>query len=285
MTTEPEVHQAVASSTGDGAHVPDADKLPTNKGIKVTSFMSSFLEDLAALDQNAETSSTKKVKPPASMQHAILNCQLKLNAVAEKDTLANFSIKHVIKGKEIYMCHHGGIVDGKKMPQFDMLLHGPLSLQPSPVGYKLCDIGNWSVYVDGSRCMSADASELVNPCIGWYLPKSGDTEEQTLFMHDEEFNVDATRGPIKVTHACTAKILKLKDDYDGVSPLVRPLLPGEEMKHQKKRKAETVLDMVNKCVSITAPATEGSNGASAAAETPSTNTMQKANWQDAQHRP
>ena len=107
----------VASSACDGANVPDADKLPENKGIKVTSFMSLFLEDLAALDQSAETSSTKKVKPPASMQHAILNCQLKLNAVAENDTLANFSIKRVIKGKDIFMCHHGGSLEGQKVPK------------------------------------------------------------------------------------------------------------------------------------------------------------------------
>ena len=70
-------------------------------------------------------------------------------------------------------------------------------------------------------------SEVVHPCIGWSLPKSSDTDEQTLTIQTEDFKVDVTRGPIKVTYNCTAMFLALKSDYDGESALVRPLLPRD----------------------------------------------------------
>ena len=104
------------------------------------------------------------------------------------------------------------------------------------MSYPFTQIGNLTLYVDGSQAVNAPVEHVVCPRFAWSLPKSADDAETTLDMSDETFVVDIARGPIKQQFECKVKVLKMKDGCDG-QPLVRPMLPSELSKSKKRRAA------------------------------------------------
>ena len=205
-----------------------ASTVDKSKPLTVSSVMTSWLDVHSTLDESAIK--PLKQRPSSVVQTIMLQCQLKLHTlIVEKDSVANLPI-YEMKNKQLMMRKN---VKGKAVTR--MSLHGPLSLVETPMSYPFCTIGNLTLYVDGSQAVSGSVDTVICPCLAWSLPKSADDAETTMVLDDETFTVDISRGPIKQSFECTAKVLRMKDTCAG-DALVRPLLPSEVAK-SKKRKA------------------------------------------------